>query len=73
MFSVSKRTQQQKENKMITVDIAKDWIETLSNSQGFYGRMYRDLEDNNNWDKFVDILNNSNVVNMLDMVMLIEG
>ena len=58
---------------MITVDTAKEWIDTLSHSQGFYGRMYRDLEDNDNWDKFVDILNNSNVVDMLDMVMLIEG
>ena len=58
---------------MITVQTAKDWIKTLSHSQGLYGRMYKDLEDNDNWDKFVDILNNSNVVDMLDMVMLIEG
>ncbi len=58
---------------MITVQIAKDWIDTLSHSQGFYGRMYRDLEENNNWDEFVDILNNNNVRDMLDMVMLIEG
>ena len=46
---------------MITVQTAKDWIKTLSHSQGLYGRMYKDLEDNDNWDKFVDILNNSNV------------
>lgn len=58
---------------MITVDIAKDWISTLSHSQGTYGRIYRDLEENDKWEEFVDILNNSNVRDMLDMVMLIEG
>lgn len=57
---------------MLTVEQVKQWVSSLSNSQGLYGRIYRDLSDNDNWESFVDILNQEKVKDQLDMILLIE-
>ena len=45
-------------------------IKSLSYSQGFYGRLYRDLKGN---PETLEFLEKQNFKNSLDMVMFLEG
>lgn len=58
---------------MVTTETVKAWVQSLANSQGYYGRLYRKIDEDNLWDEFVDELNNAHVKTAFDMVMLLEG
>lgn len=45
-------------------------IKSLAYSQGFYGRLYRDLKEN---PEALEFLEKQNFKNSLDMVMFLEG
>ena len=55
-----------------------DVIYSLSHSQGFYGRLLRDLEtlrnnDEEAWENFVIEIESQNFTSMLDVIMYFEG
>ena len=55
-----------------------DIIITLSYSQGFYGRLLRDLEELRNedeeaWERFVGIVEDKEFTSALDVVLFFEG
>lgn len=50
----------------------KSIIGSLSRSQGFYGRLYRDLEENNTWKELAKITKKENIKTSLDLVMFLE-
>jgi len=62
-----------KEIIMLNKKIVRSWIENLAGSQGFYGRLLRDLDDGDHWDTLVSELNERGVKGPVDMVMLLEG
>lgn len=55
-----------------------DIIDTLSHSQGFYGRLLRDIYELKRYEPemfamFVDEIESKNFTNVLDIVMYFEG
>ena len=55
-----------------------DIIDTLSHSQGFYGRLLRDIYELKKYEPemfamFVDEIESQNFTNVLDIVMYFEG
>lgn len=55
-----------------------DIIDTLSHSQGFYGRLLRDIYELRRYEPemfamFVDEIESQNFTNVLDIVMYFEG
>ena len=55
-----------------------DIIDTLSHSQGFYGRLLRDIYELKRYEPemfamFVDEIESQNFTNTLDIVMYFEG
>ena len=58
---------------MLNTETVRSWIENLARSQGFYGRLLRDLDAGDHWDTLVTELNNHNCKDPVDMVMLLEG
>ena len=55
-----------------------DIIDTLSHSQGFYGRLLRDIYELKKYEPemfmmFVDEIESQNFTNTLDIVMYFEG
>lgn len=55
-----------------------DIIDTLSHSQGFYGRLLRDIYELKKYEPemfmmFVDEIESQNFTNALDIVMYFEG
>ena len=55
-----------------------DIIDTLSHSQGFYGRLLRDIYELKRYEPemfmmFVDEIESQNFTNVLDIVMYFEG
>ena len=55
-----------------------DIIDTLSHSQGFYGRLLRDIYELKKYEPemfmmFVDEIESQNFTNVLDIVMCFEG
>lgn len=55
-----------------------DIIDTLSHSQGFYGRLLRDIYELKKYEPemfamFVDEIESKNFTNVLDIVMYFEG
>ena len=55
-----------------------DIIDTLSHSQGFYGRLLRDIYELKKYEPemfmmFVDEIESQNFTNILDIVMYFEG
>lgn len=55
-----------------------DIINTLSHSQGFYGRLLRDIYELKRYEPemfamFVDEIESKNFTNVLDIVMYFEG
>lgn len=55
-----------------------DIIDTLSHSQGFYGRLLRDIHELKKYEPemfamFVDEIESQNFTNVLDIVMYFEG
>ena len=47
-----------------------DTIRTLAFSQGFYGRLYNDIRNN---DEALDYLEEQNFGDNLDLIMFLEG
>jgi hypothetical protein len=62
-----------KEIIMLNKKIVRSWIENLAGSQGFYGRLLRDIDEGDHWDTLVSELNERGVKDPVDMVMLLEG
>jgi hypothetical protein len=58
---------------MLNKKIVRSWIENLAGSQGFYGRLLRDIDAGDHWDTLVSELNERGVKDPVDMVMLLEG
>lgn len=55
-----------------------DVIYSLSHSQGFYGRLLRDLEELRNedeeaWERFVGVVEDKEFTSALDVVLFFEG
>jgi len=57
----------------LTTELVRTWIENLAGSQGFYGRLLRDLDAGDHWDTLVTELNDQGCRTVVDMVMLLEG
>lgn len=51
--------------------VAHDAILMLANSQGFYGRILRDMEDQN-WEPLYELTKNHHFEDTLDFVMFVE-
>lgn len=58
--------------ELLKVATVKSWVASLACSQGFYGRLYNQLDENGAWEAFTIELRKSNVNTMLDMVMVVE-
>lgn len=58
---------------MINVETVKTWVRDLAQSQGFYGRLYRDLNTADQWPAFVEILNENKISDPVDMVLFLES
>ena len=56
----------------MTISKLKSIIWSLARSQWFYGRLYRDLEENKSRWELKKICTKNNVKDSLDLVMLIE-
>lgn len=57
---------------MVKKEKVKGWVNSLAQSQGFYGRLYEHLTNECLWDDFVDMLNEHDVKDMLDMILIVE-
>ena len=67
-----------KEKLIFEFDDVIDIIDTLSHSQGFYGRLLRDIYELKKYEPemfmmFVDEIESQNFTNALDIVMYFEG
>lgn len=60
-------------DRELTKELVRDWLQSLARSQGFYGRLLRDLDEGDIWEDFIAELREHGVKEPLDMVMLIEG
>lgn len=58
--------------QLLTVEIVRAWIASMAKTQGFYGRLYGDLDDENQWEKLVDELNKHNITDSVGMVLFLE-
>lgn len=47
-------------------------IRMLANSQGFYGRLYRDIMEADNKEEILEYLENQNFGDVVSMVMFFE-
>ena len=57
----------------LTKEKIKDIIQSLANSQGFYGRLYDELESSNSWRDFTKLVNKAECKTVLDVVLFIEN
>ena len=60
------------QSQKLTVSTIKGWVSSLAQSQGFYGRVKRELDESSNWGAFAKELRNNNVKTQLDMVMFLK-
>ena len=61
-----------KKTKVWGVDDVKSLIGQLAHSQGFYGRLYAQLEETDAWDRLVDAANENGCADDVDLILLIE-
>lgn len=61
----------QRINKM-SIKQLKSIIGSLARRQGFYGQLYRSLEENNNWKELAKITKKENIKTSLDLIMFLE-
>ena len=64
-------------NKWLSVNDVMNIIQSLSRSQGFYGRLYEaitDARENNPavYNEFVDTVNKAHFVNKIDVILFFE-
>lgn len=57
----------------LTVEKVKEIIWEFARSQGFYGRLGRDLDDSNGWEKLTEAANKAGCTSSLDLILFIEG
>ena len=57
----------------MTLTELKNTIGTLAQSQGYYERLYRGLTANDNWQSFLDLINEHNIQSPVDLILFIEG
>ena len=57
----------------MTIEELKGIIADLSKSQGMYGRMYKQLDESDSWEKLLELVNEHKCKDVIDVTMLIEG
>lgn len=57
----------------LDVEFVQDVIFGLAQSQGFYGRLARSLDEGDAWQALTDALNERGCRDALDIVMALEG
>ena len=62
----------QKGQNMKVAEI-KSIIGSLSRSQGFYGRLWRDLEENEGWGELARAATKAGCKTELDFILFLEG
>lgn len=58
--------------KLLTVTDCKGIIGSLARSQGFYGRLYQQLEENDGWGELAAAARKANCHDSLDLVLFLE-
>lgn len=59
--------------KVWTVDDVKGIVAEFAQSQGFYGRLYRDLEETDGWGRLAEAANAAGCADTLDLILLLES
>lgn len=57
----------------MTTEEIKGIVWDLARSQGFYGRLGRDMDETDRWDELTEAANEAGCKDTLDFVMWIEG
>lgn len=57
----------------MSLEELKALISSLALSQGAYGRLKKELDENDSWDLLLDAVNTANCKDSLDVIMYIEG
>lgn len=57
----------------MTVEEVKSIIYGFAQSQGFYGRLARDLTENNGWGRLAQQATRAKCTTELDLVLFLEG
>lgn len=57
----------------MTTEEIKGIVWGLARSQGFYGRLGRDMDETDGWDELTEAANKVGCKDTLDFVMWIEG
>ena len=68
-----RRTTMPSKKSSITVADCKSIIGSLSHSQGFYGRLYRDLTEGKAWAQFARAARKAGCTDTLSLILWIEG
>lgn len=58
---------------MLTVEEVKSFVRSMARSTGLYGRLARDLDENDAWEAFTDGANEAGCKDTLDLVLWWEG
>ena len=56
----------------MTIKELKNIISSLARCQGFYSRLYRDLEEWKNWGELKDYCNKNKINNAVDLCIALE-
>ena len=60
-------------SRVFTVADAKSIVGSLAHSQGFYGRLWEQLEESRAWGKMVRAARKAGVKDEMDFILWIEG
>ena len=58
---------------IMTTEEIKTIIGTLARSQGRYGRLYQQIEENDLWDHITAVCDDNGVHDAVDFIMFLEG
>ena len=62
-----------KQKGYITGDYALELIKSLARSQGCWGRLLRELEEDDSIEDFKEWIEKNKIINELDLILVLEG